>query len=63
MREGEDRTGFQGEKQNQPPEPDQCLFAEARPHFRDPRYDNERVLIAGEPLALEPSDGLTFEQI
>lgn len=42
------RAGFQAEKQNEPLDPDLCRFAEARLHFRDPQYDNERALIAGE---------------
>ena len=36
------------EKQNEPLDPDQCFLAEARLHSRDPQYDNERALIAGE---------------
>ena len=45
MREREGRASFQAEKQNEPLDPDECLFAEANFHFWDEHYEDEQALL------------------
>ncbi len=46
IREREGRASFQSEKQNEPLDPEQCLFAEGSFHFWDDEYRDEQHLLA-----------------
>ena len=45
MREREGRGSFQAEKQNEPFDPQQCIFSEASLHYWDDEYANEQALL------------------
>ncbi|MCB9858471.1 MAG: phage terminase large subunit [Phycisphaerales bacterium] len=45
MREAEGRASFQAEKQNEPLDPEQCLFAGHAFHYWDDEYRDERHLL------------------
>ncbi len=46
MREREGRTSFQAEKQNEPLDPQQCIFSEAKLQYWDDEYDSVPKLLA-----------------
>ena len=62
MRLREGRGAFQAEKQNEPIDPEQCIFGEATFHYWDDEYPDEQALISAFPkgyfyCACDPSLG------
>ncbi len=51
LREREGRASFQAEKQNEPIDPDECIFAESTLHFWDEEFDDVQALLAAHPGA------------
>ena len=51
LREREGRASFQAEIQNEPLDPDECIFAESRLHYWDEEFDDEQALLAAHPDA------------
>lgn len=51
LRECEGRASFQAEKQNEPLDPDECIFAESRLHFWDEEFEDEQALLEAHPGA------------
>lgn len=46
MREREGRASFQAEKQNEPLDPEQCVFSDASLHYWDDEFPDEQALLS-----------------